>query len=188
MVDLSGTGWQLRSPRVTVPVTVPAVAHTALHAAGAIGDPWYGSNDAADSWVEWTNWTFTLDSFDVPGAPLGVGALAVLVCDGLDTVAEVVLNGGILGSSANMHTQVSSVRASGSARGFSSPRAPCGPSSNNLREWLAGCCALPVDIRQVAFVVANASSLLRATGNQLEIRFAAPIEYALAQQAAHSDE
>lgn len=93
MVDLGGE-WVLGDGTVTVPFTVPGDGITALHRAGVIADPYVGRNEYGAGWVAGRDWVATR-SFDHAG---GAG---VLVIEGLDTVAEVRLNGVLVLSAAN---------------------------------------------------------------------------------------
>jgi beta-mannosidase len=81
-----------------VPATVPGCVHTDLLAAGLIPDPYRDDNERELAWIGRTTWEYRT-SFDwEPGAEH-----AELVCEGLDTVATVVLNGVELGRTENMH-------------------------------------------------------------------------------------
>ncbi|MEM1269735.1 MAG: hypothetical protein AAGI08_06775 [Bacteroidota bacterium] len=102
-LSLAGT-WDLRqaeSTTVPLPATVPGTVHGALLAAGKIPDPYWRDNEREVQWVGETAWTFTR-SFDVPADMLKEDRLE-LVFEGLDTFAEVVLNGSSLGQTDNMH-------------------------------------------------------------------------------------
>jgi beta-mannosidase len=83
----------------SVAAAVPGCVHTDLLAAGLIPDPYLGDNEAELTWIGETDWTyrttFTWSGEDEDRVDL--------VCDGLDTVATVTLNGVELGRTANMH-------------------------------------------------------------------------------------
>jgi beta-mannosidase len=82
---------------------VPGDVHTALLAAGRIPDPFFGDNEKRVQWVAETDWEYRLTF--TPSADL-LGADRVdLVCDGLDTLAEVTLNGQVVGQANNMFRQ-----------------------------------------------------------------------------------
>ncbi len=99
-------GWTLTpAPEADVPVdqpvpaTVPGCVHTDLLAAGLIPDPYDGDNEAKLGWIGESGW-----SYETTFAWTDEGASNVdLVCEGLDTVATVTLNGVRLGQTANMH-------------------------------------------------------------------------------------
>jgi beta-mannosidase len=97
MLDLSGT-WTLsdESGAYRVPFAVPGDGITALHRAGVIPDPYWGQNEYDCRWIGERDWiatrVFTHD-----------GQAAVLAIDGLDTVAEVRLNGQEVLVAANAH-------------------------------------------------------------------------------------
>ncbi|MEY9485486.1 beta-mannosidase [Streptomyces calvus] len=95
-------GWILRHPDGTggeLPASVPGCVHTDLLAAGLIPDPFLGRNEAEVAWVGRRDWTYETD------LPAGTGAheQTDLVFDGLDTVAEILLDGRPLGRVRNMH-------------------------------------------------------------------------------------
>ena len=83
-----------------LPATVPGGVHTDLLAAGAIPDPFVGDNEKRVMWVGERDWEYRR-TFTVPPALRGEEHLD-LVCDGLDTLAAVWLNGELLGHTANM--------------------------------------------------------------------------------------
>lgn len=84
-----------------IPATVPGVVHTDLLAARLIPDPYLDLNEIAVDWVGRCDWRYEL-SFDWHDT----GATNVeLVCPGLDTFAEIVLNGAIIGETANMNRE-----------------------------------------------------------------------------------
>ncbi len=109
-VDLTGD-WTLRNTTtrevpgsvdgLNVPATVPGCVHTDLLAAGLIPDPYYARNELALQWIGENDWQYVC-KFEVSEALLAREKLE-LVCDGLDTVATVELNGHIVGTSENMH-------------------------------------------------------------------------------------
>ncbi|MFC9325727.1 glycoside hydrolase family 2 protein [Kitasatospora sp. NPDC057015] len=106
------TGWRLRlaDPHPdapadlhgrTVAATVPGCVHTDLMAAGLLADPYVGLNEADQHWIGRSEWTWTT-TFDLPEA--GDGDLRrELLFHGLDTVAEIRVNGRPVGRTANMH-------------------------------------------------------------------------------------
>ncbi len=102
-------GWTLRAldgptpPEVAgrdIAATVPGTVHTDLLAAGLIPDPYLGTNEQQVAWVGRTGWRYaaTLDA-----APPADGECVELVLEGVDTVAEVRLDGVVLGEPRNMH-------------------------------------------------------------------------------------
>jgi beta-mannosidase len=83
---------------VRVPASVPGVVHTDLLTAGLIPDPYLGENEPALAWIGRTAWRYET-TFEWTGA----GERHDLVCEGLDTLATVELNGAVLGRTANQH-------------------------------------------------------------------------------------
>jgi beta-mannosidase len=79
---------------------VPGCVHTDLLAAGAIPDPFWGTNEAGLQWIDERDWEYAAD-FEV-GAELLGEEVVDLVADGLDTVATVRLNGRLVARTENM--------------------------------------------------------------------------------------
>ncbi|MCY3022214.1 MAG: glycoside hydrolase family 2 protein, partial [Planctomycetota bacterium] len=84
-----------------IPATVPGCVHTDLLAAGLIPEPYYGLNELKMAWIGRTDWRYAC-VFTVDAALLDHERVD-LVCEGLDTVARVELNGQLLGETATMH-------------------------------------------------------------------------------------
>ncbi|GFR86649.1 beta-mannosidase [Elysia marginata] len=79
---------------------VPGSQYTALLDHGLIENPLYRDNDVMLRSLGRQNWTYSLN-FSVPAFMVSSTNLT-LVCEGLDTVAHVVLNGETLGRTDNM--------------------------------------------------------------------------------------
>ncbi|MFF3333465.1 glycoside hydrolase family 2 protein [Streptomyces sp. NPDC002888] len=92
-------GWTLRHGRDALPAVVPGCVHTDLLAAGVIPDPFLGRNEADVAWVGRREWTYETQ---LRAAPSG-HEQTDLVFDGLDTSAEILLDGRLLGRVRNMH-------------------------------------------------------------------------------------
>lgn len=106
-VDDLGQGWTFRQVLTThsddakwLPAQVPGDVHLDLLANHLIPDPFYRENEAKVQWVESATWEYrkdiTLSSQQLTAAHLD------LVFDGLDTTAQVSLNGHPLLSTDNM--------------------------------------------------------------------------------------
>src|SRR5258708_3862577 len=111
-IDLN-TGWQVkqrdsitplpddfRSAEGWLPATVPGTVHQDLLQAGRIPDPFVGLNENAVQWVADCDWLYRC-AFDVSPALLQSDQVT-LCLDGLDTFAEVWLNGQQILVSDNM--------------------------------------------------------------------------------------
>lgn len=97
------TGWQFRqrpdSPQAAAhprtlpwqPATVPGTVHTDLFARGLIPDPYVGAAEAGLQWIGLSDWEYRT-TFDVSPRILD-DARSDLVFEGLDTFAEVFVNG-----------------------------------------------------------------------------------------------
>ena len=83
-----------------IPATVPGAVQTDLMAAGLAADPFIGRNEAAIQWIGLSDWVYRTQ-FEVDPAMLA-RRHAELVFDGLDTFAEVYLNGHRLLAADNM--------------------------------------------------------------------------------------
>ena len=93
----STTAWTLSNANgsIRVPGSVPAVVHTLLLAAGTLkGDPLFRYNEQEWSWVAREEWT--LEGRFEADAGL-VGGNSVLRLEGVDTVADISLNGQPIG-------------------------------------------------------------------------------------------
>ena len=99
-IDLAGQ-WRLSrtSTGERFPAQVPGDTHSALLAAGAIPDPYVGTNELAVQWVGREDWEYSRD-FEV-GADLLQEEMVFLTCDCLDTIAEVTVNGHRVGRADN---------------------------------------------------------------------------------------
>ena len=82
---------------------VPGGVHTDLMAAGRIADPFVGDEELRVQWVAERDWEYRR-TFEVSAAVAAAAAERhlALVFDGLDTLAEVRLNGERLGGADNM--------------------------------------------------------------------------------------
>ncbi|MDM7889744.1 glycoside hydrolase family 2 protein [Curtobacterium sp. RHCJP20] len=83
----------------TIRATVPGQVHTDLEREGIVADPRYDRNEAAAAWVGRADWSYRR-TVDV--APRGFERVD-LVCEGLDTVTELSLDGVVVGTTRNMH-------------------------------------------------------------------------------------
>ena len=103
-LTLSGA-WQFRQAGTEdwLPATVPGGVHTDLLALGKIPDPFVADNELKVMWVAETDWEYRR-AFTVDKGLLAEPNLS-LVCDGLDTLADVYLNGEYLGHADNMFRQ-----------------------------------------------------------------------------------
>jgi beta-mannosidase len=103
MLEQSLNGdWQLRERGSDdrLPGQVPGGVHLDLMAAGRIPDPFACDNELHVQWVAERDWEYRRE-FVVDAATAAAGQLD-LVFDGLDTLADVRLNGEPLGSADNM--------------------------------------------------------------------------------------
>ncbi|MFD6415821.1 glycoside hydrolase family 2 protein [Streptomyces sp. NPDC060194] len=97
-------GWTLRCEDSArdireLPASVPGCVHTDLLRAGLIDDPYFAENEAGLNWIGRVPWSYETRFTWQPTGETHTD----LVCEGLDTVATLTLNGTVLGSTANMH-------------------------------------------------------------------------------------
>jgi beta-mannosidase len=83
----------------SIRATVPGQVHTDLEREGLLDDPTFDRNEDAAKWVGRADWSYQR-TVDVD--PRGFERVD-LVCDGLDTVAELSLDGVVVGTTRNMH-------------------------------------------------------------------------------------
>ena len=104
--NLNGT-WQLEQltkksrDLAPVEVTVPGTVLSGFLAAGEIEDPFYRTNEDATRALFWDDYQFTR-TFAVDETFLAEQKID-LVCEGLDTLAEICINGELLAKTDNMH-------------------------------------------------------------------------------------
>lgn len=77
-----------------LPAVVPGGVHESLLAAGVIEHPYYGCNEHDLAWVDDATWWYRTRFTAEPG---------LLRFDGLDTVADVELDGAVVGTARNQH-------------------------------------------------------------------------------------
>jgi len=100
-LDLGGA-WRFRAVGETdwAEALVPGTVHADLLRTGRIEDPFYRDNELKAQWVEGREWEYEHD-FEV--APVLLAADRVMLeCRGLDTIAELTLNGRPLAKTINM--------------------------------------------------------------------------------------
>ncbi|MCP4245782.1 MAG: glycoside hydrolase family 2 protein [bacterium] len=101
VIQLSGD-WRLRQAGTQdwVPATVPGCVHTDLLAAGRIPDPLVGTHELDVLWLAEVDWEYERN-FEVDAGFLARGG-KWLVCEGLDTVAEITINDRPVAETRNM--------------------------------------------------------------------------------------
>ena len=86
-----------------LPANVPGGVHTDLLSIGRIPDPFVADNEKRVQWVAESDWAYST-SFTCADKLFSEEKI-FLVCDGLDTLATVILNGHELGRTDNMFRQ-----------------------------------------------------------------------------------
>ncbi|MFB5266493.1 glycoside hydrolase family 2 protein [Paenibacillus enshidis] len=95
-------GWRFKASadQEWLPAQVPGCVHTDLLRCGKIPDPFYGTNERELQWIDKQDWEYEAN-FAIPSAAMALQQLE-LVCDGLDTYADVSVNGVLVFSGDNM--------------------------------------------------------------------------------------
>ncbi|XP_048365176.1 beta-mannosidase isoform X2 [Sphaerodactylus townsendi] len=99
--------WRLSNGNgsLVLPGEVPGCAHTALLRQGLIQDPYYRFNDLAYRWISLDNWTYSRE-FQTP-FDVSTWQKVSLIFEGVDTVAEIVVNNLTVGRTNNMFNRYS---------------------------------------------------------------------------------
>ncbi|RLW09380.1 hypothetical protein DV515_00002554 [Chloebia gouldiae] len=99
--------WRLRSGNgsLSLRAEVPGCVHTALLGRGLIQDPYYRFNDMMYRWISLDNWTYSR-TFKTP-FDIRKWQKVNLVFEGVDTVAQILLNNVTLGGTDNMFNRYS---------------------------------------------------------------------------------
>ncbi|GFN00940.1 hypothetical protein Sfulv_57500 [Streptomyces fulvorobeus] len=90
--------WNLRHEGALLPAQVPGCVHTDLMAARLIPDPLVGRNETEVAWVGARSWSYVTHLTHT-----SAHERSDLVFEGLDTAAEITLDGEVLGTTRNMH-------------------------------------------------------------------------------------
>jgi beta-mannosidase len=100
-INLNGL-WQFRQQGQEgwTKAVVPGLVQSDMLRAGLIEDPFYGKNEEKIGWIELMNWEYERDF--VVDAEMLKQDVVELVFEGLDTYAEVRINGQLMLSSDNM--------------------------------------------------------------------------------------
>ena len=100
-LDLSAARWRMHMPGSDAwhEAHVPGSVYADLIADGTMPDPYYRDNEFAFFDLMKQDWEYVC-TFDVPET---LPARVELVCEGLDTLADVTLNGEPVGHADNMH-------------------------------------------------------------------------------------
>ena len=100
IVDLGGDGWTLArdADASERPAVVPGCVHDDLRRNGEVGDYFWRDAEATMRWVDREAWTYRR-AFDLDAVP----DEAELVCEGLDTLARVAVNGRVVIEADNMY-------------------------------------------------------------------------------------
>ncbi len=94
--------WQFKNQKATkwFPATVPGTVHTDLLANKLIPDPFFRDNENKLQWIDKADWEYKT-SFDLDATVFSKKKI-LLVFDGLDTYADVYLNGHLILHADNM--------------------------------------------------------------------------------------
>lgn len=87
-------------PDEGIPATIPGTVHTDLLMHDLIEDPFYADNEEQLQWIHNVDWVY--HTFFTPPSDFSLDRPIHLVCEGLDTLAEIVLNEKLLVQTRNM--------------------------------------------------------------------------------------
>ena len=96
--------WKLTKPsdkNFSADVSVPGSVYTALLDSGAMEDPYYGENQYDAEKISEDDYTFSR-TFSITEETAGCKEIHI-VFEGIDTLAEIILNGNSVGKCNNMH-------------------------------------------------------------------------------------
>ncbi|MUG44141.1 beta-mannosidase [Paenibacillus woosongensis] len=117
--------------------TVPGTVHTDLLRHGLIPDPFYGTNEHDLQWIDKKDWEY-MSSFELPESWAAEMARVQLVFEGLDTYADVYVNGEHALSADNMfrawHVDVKELLRAGSNNVLVRFRSPINEDLPKLEE------------------------------------------------------
>lgn len=102
VLELNGN-WELKNEagELLCPVKVPGSVISGFYASGKIAHPYYRENEYAVRELFWKDYQF-VRSFTVSEELLAQKEL-ILVCEGLDTLTQIIINGKRIASTDNMH-------------------------------------------------------------------------------------
>lgn len=107
VISLNGNDWFIisngSSPDKYLKAEVPGTIYTDLMRNGILNDPYYGWNPMDYQWVGNQTWTY-YKSFNITQDTLQ-NRVIQFVSDGIDTFAEVYINGILIYTSDNMYQQ-----------------------------------------------------------------------------------
>ena len=102
-LPLALASWKFRDATKKSPwhdAAVPGCVHRDLRSSGLIPDPFFGTNELDLQWIEHRDWEYRA-TFNV-SASLLAEEVVELVCEGLDTLATVYVNGRRVAATDNM--------------------------------------------------------------------------------------
>jgi beta-mannosidase len=102
ITDLGGNEWRLqkKGSKESTEATVPGCVHTDLLEGGKIEDPFYRDNEQKLMWIGESDWIYTRE-FEVDDYTLS-SKCTILSFEGLDTLADIYINGKKVASTDNM--------------------------------------------------------------------------------------
>lgn len=126
------------------PAVVPGTIHTDLLHNKVIADPFYADNELNLQWISDLDWEYSMTF--VPDAAIDIRKPVYLVFAGLDTIADIYINGKCIGNAANMFRR-HEFRVSNLVRGKNEIRVFFHSPVNYAKEQEAKYGKLPVALR-----------------------------------------
>ena len=95
--------WKLQYDGATIPASVPGDITIDLYKAGLVKNPYFGDNQKENDWIPRKDFTY-ITEIDADEKLLA-NKKVLIVFDGIDTYADIYVNGKLLGSTNNMFLQ-----------------------------------------------------------------------------------
>lgn len=99
-INLAGEWYLSGGDYNRISAQVPGCVHTDLLSANLIEDPYFRDNEKKLQWIGETDWTYERDF--IADKDVLLKDYIILRCEGLDTLAEIYINGNLAGKTDNM--------------------------------------------------------------------------------------
>eukprot|EP01084_Bolivina_argentea_P281130 480966_1 len=113
-ISLNGNDWQLTngSSMTAIPASVPGEVYIPLMNAGILDNPYYGMQPMIDQWVAKCDWIYTKTINIDQSTKLLDYRVVQLIADGIDSKANISINGKLVFTNDNMfHRNVINIKS-----------------------------------------------------------------------------
>lgn len=170
-----------------VKIWAPCDVHTGLMQAGVVDDLYIERSEEDYRWMVHGRWTFSR-TFAIPSDFLKTHSRVQLVCEGLDTLAKVKVNGREVGTTENMFRQyVFTLHQRFSTHGGSSSNSQTTaaiPISSSMSGSGSAVPVLSSGMGSSSSVQTRAKPILVEGDNEIEIEFSSAVDYCQEQASA----